>query len=133
MKAAFQIVKVVSLRSCSREFIRAAYGDPYMPVPSPTYLLQNIYDEAEGNRPPGFALGRLKAMFNEPWWNALPAECLAVILKLRQNRAKINTHLRLHRRADPSLRPVPAEPAGGPAARRLGELGDKRCVPRGVA
>ncbi len=32
----------------SREFIRAAYGDPYMSVTSPTYLLQNIYDDIEG-------------------------------------------------------------------------------------
>lgn len=34
---------------CSREFIRAAYGDPYQPVPSPTYLLQNIYDDLQGD------------------------------------------------------------------------------------
>lgn len=33
---------------CSREFIRAMYGDPCMSVPSPTYLLQNIYDDIEG-------------------------------------------------------------------------------------
>jgi hypothetical protein len=32
----------------SRAFIRAAAGDPTLPVPSPTYLLQIIYDEQEG-------------------------------------------------------------------------------------
>ena len=42
------LAKMPLLGACSREFIRAAYGDPYMPVPSPTYLLQNIYDELEG-------------------------------------------------------------------------------------
>ncbi|KAF5832848.1 hypothetical protein DUNSADRAFT_11150 [Dunaliella salina] len=30
----------------SRAFIRAAAGDPMLTVPSPTYLLQNLYDEA---------------------------------------------------------------------------------------
>ena len=33
----------------SRAFIRAAYEDDLLPVPSPTYLLQNIYDELEGS------------------------------------------------------------------------------------
>ena len=32
-------------RPCSREFIRAAVGDEDLPVPSPTFLLQNIYDQ----------------------------------------------------------------------------------------
>ncbi|GMH40889.1 hypothetical protein BSKO_08793 [Bryopsis sp. KO-2023] len=32
----------------SRGFIRAACDDEYLPVPSPTYLLQNIYDDIEG-------------------------------------------------------------------------------------
>jgi hypothetical protein len=35
---------------CSREFIRSAYDEPDLPVPSPTYLLQNIYDDLEGTR-----------------------------------------------------------------------------------
>ena len=33
---------------CSRAYIRAAYCDDTLPVPSPTYLLQNIYDDLEG-------------------------------------------------------------------------------------
>ena len=33
---------------CSRAFIRWALAEPSMPVPSPTYLLQNIYDDVEG-------------------------------------------------------------------------------------
>jgi tRNA threonylcarbamoyl adenosine modification protein YjeE len=38
----------------SRAFVRAAAQDPYLPVPSPTFLLQNIYDESclgEGSTP----------------------------------------------------------------------------------
>lgn len=31
-----------------RQFVRAACGDDDLPVPSPTFLLQNIYDQAEG-------------------------------------------------------------------------------------
>ena len=34
---------------CSRAFIQHALDEPNMAVPSPTYLLQNIYDELEGN------------------------------------------------------------------------------------
>jgi hypothetical protein len=34
--------------SCSRAFIRAAAQDSSLPVPSPTYLLQLIYEEQEG-------------------------------------------------------------------------------------
>ena len=33
---------------CSRAFIRAAMDDPDFPVTSPTFTLQNIYDEHEG-------------------------------------------------------------------------------------
>lgn len=33
----------------SRAFVRAACGDPYLPVPSPTFLLQNVYDETLGD------------------------------------------------------------------------------------
>ena len=33
---------------CSRAFIRAVMEDPDYPVPSPTFTLQNIYDEHEG-------------------------------------------------------------------------------------
>ena len=33
---------------CSRAFIRAVEEDDELPVPSPTYLLQNIYDEHAG-------------------------------------------------------------------------------------
>ena len=36
----------------SRAFIRAAIGDPTLTVPSPTFLLQNIYDEASPPHPP---------------------------------------------------------------------------------
>jgi tRNA threonylcarbamoyladenosine biosynthesis protein TsaE len=43
----------------ARAFVRAAAGDPDLPVPSPTYLLHNVYDEVcegegggEGARPP---------------------------------------------------------------------------------
>lgn len=43
----------------SREFIRAMYGDPCMSVPSPTYLLQNIYDDIEGPPVHHFDLYRL--------------------------------------------------------------------------
>ncbi len=32
----------------SRAYIRAAVGDPDLTVPSPTFLLQQIYDECEG-------------------------------------------------------------------------------------
>ena len=32
----------------SRAFVRAAAGDDDLPVPSPTYLLQNVYDELDG-------------------------------------------------------------------------------------
>jgi len=39
-------------RCCSRAFIRWALGEPGMAVPSPTYLLQNIYDDLEGNAYP---------------------------------------------------------------------------------
>ncbi|KAK9827130.1 hypothetical protein WJX74_007536 [Apatococcus lobatus] len=43
----------------SRAFIRAAYEDDILPVPSPTYLLQNIYDELEGPDIHHFDLYRL--------------------------------------------------------------------------
>lgn len=33
---------------CSRAFIRAVEEDDELPVPSPTYLLQTIYDEHAG-------------------------------------------------------------------------------------
>ena len=33
---------------CSRAFIRSIADDPALPVPSPTYLLLNTYDEHEG-------------------------------------------------------------------------------------
>ena len=33
---------------CSRAFIRAVDGDDALEVPSPTYLLENVYDEHEG-------------------------------------------------------------------------------------
>lgn len=33
---------------CSRAFIRAVMEDPDYPVTSPTFTLQNIYDEHEG-------------------------------------------------------------------------------------
>ena len=50
--AATRDTKVYScgIADCSRAFIRAAYEDDTLPVPSPTYLLQNIYDELEGVR-----------------------------------------------------------------------------------
>lgn len=32
----------------SRAFVRAAAGDPYLPVPSPTFLLLNTYEVGEG-------------------------------------------------------------------------------------
>ncbi|KAK9819615.1 hypothetical protein WJX72_000319 [[Myrmecia] bisecta] len=43
----------------SRAFIRAAYEDQSTPVPSPTYLLQNVYDEYEGPPIHHFDLYRL--------------------------------------------------------------------------
>ena len=43
-----QRLTIVACRS--RAFIRCALAEPSMPVPSPTYLLQNIYDELEGRR-----------------------------------------------------------------------------------
>eukprot|EP00884_Botryococcus_braunii_P004690 jgi/Botrbrau1/14221/Bobra.0254s0010.1 len=43
----------------SRAFIRAAAGDPDLPVASPTYLLQNIYDETDGPPIHHFDLYRL--------------------------------------------------------------------------
>lgn len=33
---------------CSRAFIRAVAQDPELTVPSPTFLLQLVYDEHEG-------------------------------------------------------------------------------------
>ena len=33
---------------CSRAFIRSIARDPELPVPSPTFLLHNTYDEHEG-------------------------------------------------------------------------------------
>ena len=36
------------LCQCSRAYIRALAQDEELPVPSPTYLLQNTYDETEG-------------------------------------------------------------------------------------
>lgn len=42
-------------RACSRAFIRAASEDEDLPVPSPTFLLQNMYTEHAGaapDRPP---------------------------------------------------------------------------------
>ena len=35
---------------CSRAFIRAVMEDPDYPVTSPTFTLQNIYDEHEGEQ-----------------------------------------------------------------------------------
>ena len=35
-------------RTCSRAFIRAAAQDDELPVPSPTFLLQNIYSDHPG-------------------------------------------------------------------------------------
>ena len=32
----------------SRAFVRAAAGDPDLAVPSPTYLLHNVYDDVDG-------------------------------------------------------------------------------------
>ncbi|WIA44440.1 hypothetical protein OEZ86_007195 [Tetradesmus obliquus] len=43
----------------SRAFIRAAAQDPTLPVPSPTYLLQLIYEEQEGPPIHHFDLYRL--------------------------------------------------------------------------
>ena len=36
--------------TCSRAFIRAAADDEEVPVPSPTFLLQNMYTEHQGVR-----------------------------------------------------------------------------------
>ncbi|EIE25100.1 hypothetical protein COCSUDRAFT_9560, partial [Coccomyxa subellipsoidea C-169] len=43
----------------SRAFIRAFTDDPDLPVPSPTYLLQNTYDNAKGAIVHHFDLYRL--------------------------------------------------------------------------
>jgi hypothetical protein len=32
----------------SRAFVRAAASDPDLAVPSPTYLLHNVYDDVDG-------------------------------------------------------------------------------------
>ena len=36
---------------CSRAYIRAVEEDDTVPIPSPTYLLQNIYEYTDGERP----------------------------------------------------------------------------------
>lgn len=33
---------------CSRAYIRAVEENDFMPVPSPTYLLQNVYEYDDG-------------------------------------------------------------------------------------
>jgi hypothetical protein len=43
----------------ARGFIRAAVGDPDLPVPSPTYLLHNVYEEVDGPPVHHFDLYRL--------------------------------------------------------------------------
>lgn len=43
-------IKAARYSWCSRAFIRAIAEDPDLPVPSPTYLLQNTYDEHDGGR-----------------------------------------------------------------------------------
>jgi tRNA A37 threonylcarbamoyladenosine biosynthesis protein TsaE len=45
----------------SRAFIRAAADDPGLTVPSPTFLLQQIYDDHEGARRAGQGQGRAHA------------------------------------------------------------------------
>jgi tRNA threonylcarbamoyl adenosine modification protein YjeE len=45
----------------SRAFVRAAAGDPGLPVPSPTFLLQQVYDDHEGPPIHHFDLYRLDA------------------------------------------------------------------------
>ena len=38
----------------ARAFVRAAAGDDELPVPSPTYLLHNVYDDVDGERREGW-------------------------------------------------------------------------------
>ena len=72
-------------RACSRAFVRAAMDDPDFPVPSPTFTLQNVYDEHQG----------------------APTACCARRLRRWQPPADAPVP---GRPGDPPLRPVP--PAG---------------------
>ena len=47
LAVSWTLIRLVHARG-SRAFVRAAAGDDDLPVPSPTYLLQNVYDELDG-------------------------------------------------------------------------------------
>ncbi|KAL3132375.1 hypothetical protein ABBQ32_008945 [Trebouxia sp. C0010 RCD-2024] len=60
----------------SRAFIRSAFEDDTLSVPSPTYLLQQVYEGVSGNGKPSCSCDR-SLVTSQPYFDKLQAELLS--------------------------------------------------------